>query len=94
MRLPRLNGGKPTFHYTGPAEAHDELGIIPTPSEYDIFFDIEGDPFIDGGLEYLFGLQMGPETTDEFIDIWSHNSEEERRQLIKRLAHFTTHVWL
>lgn len=101
LRLPRLNGGKPTFHYIGPTEAHKELGIIPAPSEYDIFFDIEGDPFIDGGLEYLFGLQMGPKTTDEFIDIWSHNSEEEKTATHKTisilydicLAHNDAHIY-
>jgi predicted RecB family nuclease len=28
---------------------------LPEPSEGDIFFDMEGDPFFDDGLEYLFG---------------------------------------
>ncbi len=28
---------------------------LPRPSEGDLFFDIEGDPFFDDGLEYLFG---------------------------------------
>jgi predicted RecB family nuclease len=28
---------------------------LPPPSEGDLFFDMEGDPFFDDGLEYLFG---------------------------------------
>jgi uncharacterized protein len=32
------------------------LACLPPPSEGDIFFDLEGDPFVgEGGLEYLFG---------------------------------------
>ena len=29
---------------------------LPLPDAGDIFFDIEGDPLEDGGLEYLFGV--------------------------------------
>ena len=28
---------------------------LPEPSPGDLFFDIEGDPFFEGGLEYLWG---------------------------------------
>jgi hypothetical protein len=32
------------------------LSMLPVPSAGDVFFDLEGDPFVgDGGLEYLFG---------------------------------------
>jgi predicted RecB family nuclease len=32
------------------------LSILPEPSPGDVFFDLEGDPFVgEGGLEYLFG---------------------------------------
>ena len=29
---------------------------LPQPSRGDVFFDMEGDPLLDGGLEYLFGV--------------------------------------
>jgi len=33
-----------------------DLCCLPPPSEGDIFFDLEGVPFVgEGGLEYLFG---------------------------------------
>ena len=35
------------------------LPAFPTPSPGDIFFDLEGDPFVgEGGLEYLFGYAL------------------------------------
>ncbi len=34
------------------------LCLLPTPSPGDVFFDLEGDPFIgEGGFEYLFGYR-------------------------------------
>src|SRR4051812_940999 len=47
------------------------FGLLPAPSEGDIFFDIEGYPYFEpaGGLEYLWGLDHdGTFTTFEAID--------------------------
>jgi predicted RecB family nuclease len=47
--------GKPLYETLAVVE---DLGLsgLPAPSSGDVFFDLEGDPFIeDGGLEYLFG---------------------------------------
>jgi predicted RecB family nuclease len=39
-----------------------ELTRLPEPSAGDIFFDLEGDPFVgEHGLEYLFGYQFNDE---------------------------------
>ena len=32
------------------------LAVLPPHSENDIFFDIESYPFVEGGLEYLWGI--------------------------------------
>ena len=41
---------------TLPPEPGFGLARLPPPSDGDIFFDLEGDPFVDeGGLEFLFG---------------------------------------
>ena len=101
LRLPRMEGGEASFEFVGPRPTNDTLELIPTASKHDIFFDIEGDPFVDGGLEYLFGLLMGPEETDEFIDIWSHTSMQEKRATQKTisilyetcLAHKDAHIY-
>ena len=48
------------FELLTPVEAQRGLALLPDPSQGDLFFDIEGDPFVeeDGsdGLEYLFGV--------------------------------------
>jgi uncharacterized protein len=43
-------------HELLPVEPGTGLCILPAPSAGDVFFDLEGDPFIrESGLEYLFG---------------------------------------
>ncbi|MBC7530229.1 MAG: TM0106 family RecB-like putative nuclease, partial [Oligoflexus sp.] len=45
----------------------------------DIFFDIEGFPLDEGGLEYLWGsTYFDAEGQRVFKDFWAHNPEEER----------------
>jgi predicted RecB family nuclease len=101
LRLPRLEGGEANYEFVGPGPTDEKLELIPVPSDHDIFFDIEGDPFVDGGLEYLFGLLMGPKEADEFIDIWSHTSLEEKEATRRTisilyetcLAHKDAHIY-
>ncbi len=38
------------------------LAALPAPSPGDVFFDLEGDPYVFGGLEYLFGVTLAPTT--------------------------------
>jgi predicted RecB family nuclease len=46
-------------HELLPLEPGRGLFRLPEPSPGDLFFDFEGDPFVDGGgLEYLFGFAM------------------------------------
>jgi predicted RecB family nuclease len=56
--------------------------VLPAPSEHDLFFDIEGDPFaLDDGVEYLFGV-LEPRLEDPkrvgqpmFHEIWSRDPD-------------------
>jgi uncharacterized protein len=43
-----------------------------------MYFDMEGDPLQDGGLEYLFGVGYSEEGQWNFLPFWAHNREEER----------------
>ena len=53
---------------------------LPEPSDHDIFFDFEGDPYVgDTGLEYLFGWYY----RDCYFDLWAHNDAEEKQALEK-----------
>ncbi|MBW3549068.1 MAG: TM0106 family RecB-like putative nuclease, partial [Actinobacteria bacterium] len=64
-----------------PAEDDRGLALLPPPSPGDLFFDIEGDPWVgDGGLEYLFGVvgrasDGGPPA---YTGFWAHSPPEEK----------------
>ncbi len=51
---------------------------LPKPDTGDLFFDMEGDPYEDGGLEYLFGVGTIESGQFRFHDFWAHNRAEER----------------
>ncbi|MCB8748919.1 TM0106 family RecB-like putative nuclease [Rhodoferax sp. U2-2l] len=51
---------------------------LPQPNIGDLFFDMEGDPLEEGGLEYLFGLYYFQDGKPEFKAFWGHNRSEEK----------------
>jgi len=52
------------------------LALLPAPSPGDLFFDIEGDPYVGGhGLEYLFGLS---DVTDRYTAFWALESTQQK----------------
>jgi uncharacterized protein len=57
------------------------LALLPKPSNGDIWFDMEGDPFAlpPHGLEYLFGTITHDNGSDEFKPFWAHSAEEEKK---------------
>jgi hypothetical protein len=57
------------------------LTRLPPPSPGDIFFDLEGDPFVEGGgLEFLFGYAFGRNAQEpEYIADWALTRMDERR---------------
>lgn len=52
---------------------------LPRPHVGDLFFDMEGDPLEEGGLEYLFGLYFFQDGKPEFKAFWAHSRTEEKR---------------
>ncbi len=62
-------------------ELEQGLGLLPKPSLGDLFFDMEGDPFVgDDGLEYLFGaVELDGDGGYEFHEFWAHSPTEEKR---------------
>ena len=55
------------------------LALLPPRSALDVFFDIEGYPLDEGGLEYLWGNTFFDEDGNRsFIDFWAHNKEQEK----------------
>ncbi len=68
--LPQLDPHKPTG-----------LAALPPEHTADIFFDMEGYPLFDGGLEYLFGASTihNPPVELRFDDWWGHDRSQERK---------------
>jgi uncharacterized protein len=61
------------------------LALLPPASPGDVFFDMEGFPLIEGGLEYLWGVcchepgQTEPQPADvQYRDWWAHDTQQER----------------
>ena len=57
------------------------LESLPAPNPGDVFFDIEGYPLVEGGLEYLFGAVVKDDSGPSFHDWWAHDAGEEKRLL-------------
>lgn len=54
------------------------LDRLPAPSPGDMFFDMEGDPLFEGGLEYLFGIVVVDDGQECFHPFWGHDRGEEK----------------
>ena len=61
------------------------FNLLPEPSECDLYFDIESveDHIFQGGLEYLLGIYFIENGKEKFKALWSHNKEEEKKNLIE-----------
>jgi len=55
------------------------LARLPRPNDGDMFFDMEGDPLFDGGLEYLFGITTVDDGEEQFQAFWAHDRDEEKQ---------------
>jgi uncharacterized protein len=56
---------------------------LPIPDDGDLFFDMEGNPMHEGGLEYLFGVYYFDEGESKFTAFWGHTREQERQAFIE-----------
>lgn len=55
------------------------LAALPEPSEGDVFFDIEGDPFVgEHGLEYLLGYAFFKDVKLQYKSLWGFDRTEEK----------------
>ena len=74
------NQGRPVHEVFEVTNEHG-LSLLPEPSRGDIFFDLEGDPFVGlSGREYLFGFAWADQTGQQMYDRrWAMTVDEERR---------------
>lgn len=74
--------GEPAFELR-PAQPGKGFDLLPRPQAGDLFYDIEGDPHYEGGLEYLHGVWAD----DSFHAFWAHDHAAEA-QALERLLEF------
>lgn len=87
LQLNRRNGNAPEYRLKE-LEIGRGFNKLPKPSEGDLFFDMEGDPLFDGGLEYLFGIWFD----QKFKAFWAHDHEAEARALTELLEFFRARI--
>lgn len=74
---------------------------LPQPDPGDMFFDMEGDPLYEGGLEYLFGIVHEEGGKPVFTDFWAHDREQEKQAFesavdfmtVRLKAHPDAHIY-
>ena len=81
--LARRETGGPDFELRAP-EPSKGFDLLPEPQPGDLFYDIEGDPHYEGGLEYLHGLWFD----EQFLAFWGHDHAAEAQALAELLAFF------
>ena len=80
LQLHRYREDEILVHLLPPDEKRG-LGLLPEPSDGDLFFDMEGDPLFDpaAGLEFLFGvLSREPDGGITYRPFWAHDRDEEQ----------------
>lgn len=75
--------GEPTFELR-PAIPGKGFDLLPEPQDGDLFYDIEGDPHYEGGLEYLHGVWFD----GSFRPFWAHDHRAEAVALAELLDFF------
>lgn len=75
--------GAPSFELR-PPEPGKGFDLLPEPQTGDIFYDIEGDPHFEGGLEYLHGVWFD----GMFQAFWGHDHAAEAEALSALLDFF------
>jgi predicted RecB family nuclease len=83
--------GKPVYETLA---VDKDLGLsrLPAPSPGDVFFDLEGDPFIeDGGLEYLFGYAFDDQGM-QYRGDWAVSRKQEK-QAFEAFVDFVMARW-
>lgn len=80
LQLRTRSTGRPALALLEPEDGRG-FARLPRPSGGDVFFDMEGDPFFDHGLEYLFGYVTCDAGAPEFTALWGRDRAEERLAL-------------
>ncbi|MDG1370924.1 MAG: TM0106 family RecB-like putative nuclease [Paracoccaceae bacterium] len=79
--------GEPDYELRAPQPSKG-FDLLLEPQSGDLFYDIEGDPHYEGGLEYLHGIWFD----GQFQTFWAHDHDAEARALSDLLAFFRARI--
>jgi uncharacterized protein len=93
LQLKKLETGENQFELLprNPT-APSGLDRLPPPDDGDLFFDMEGDPLHEGGLEYLFGVYYRRDDAMVYRDYWAHSHQEEKAAFVAFIDFVTDHL--
>jgi len=77
LQQARKEGTEPVVE-TLPVENGRGFSSLPQPNPADLFFDLEGDPLEEGGLDYLWGVHYRDGGKPDFRFRWGHDHQAER----------------
>lgn len=77
-----------------PPESGRGFHLLPPPDADDLYFDMEGDPLYEDGLEYLFGIwgPLGADGAEAFHPVWAHDRVAEKAAFEEVVRLFVAHV--
>jgi predicted RecB family nuclease len=94
LQVDQRSSGELRYELQAPAEGCG-FARLPQSSKGDLFFDMEGDPFFDDGLEYLFGVVLLEAGEPRFQAFWGIDRSSEKQAfegfmdfVIERLERF------
>lgn len=102
MQVAARTTGTRSYKVLEPIEPEKGLGRLPKPSPFDLFFDIEADPYAEAeGLEFLFGVVELKGDSTPYRTWWAHDPLQEKAMLeqfidfvmARFIAHPEMHVY-
>ncbi len=81
LQLEYRQTGVHSYELLEPAQRRG-LALLPPSDPGDVFFDMEGDPLYENGLEYLFGSITNDAGEPVFHAFWGTDREQEKRAFV------------
>ena len=80
LQLESVGKERPVYEVIQPTDEGVRVGLqsLPPESPNDVYFDMEGYPLVEGGLEYLFGVTHFENNEIRFSDWWAHDAAQEK----------------
>lgn len=91
LQRARRAGGEPVVELL-PLEEGRGFTQLPAPDPADLFFDLEGDPLEEGGLDYLWGIHLREDGKPVFRHLWAHDHAEERQAFEQTVDWMAEHL--